>query len=133
MSLQFAQPTVGSQIRVTTRYKNHVLYIPGEYVEKTYVGTVGSAHKFLAQNSFVLNTSNTPEFPRREIHLGNVINMEYLDGTTASKQQVSSDKIWTIKGSKGDVYTVTRSNNQLSCSCVGFQFRKKCKHVTEVK
>ncbi len=132
MSPQFEMPTVGSKIRVTTRFKNHVLYIPSEYVETTYEGTVGSAHKLLAANSFVLNTPDTPHFAKREINLAYVANLDYLDGTKA-KKTTSTDQSWTVTGSKGDVYTVTRSNNKLSCSCVGFQFRSKCKHITMVK
>lgn len=131
MSPQFEMPKVGSQVRVTTRYRNHVLYNTSEYVETTYLGTVGSAHKLLSPNSFVLNTPNTPHFPKREINLAYVANIEYMDGTKANKT-ASTDQIWAVKGSKGDVYTVTRSNNQLSCSCVGFQFRRKCKHITMV-
>lgn len=132
MSPQFEMPKVGSQIRVTTRYKNTILYNKNEYVETTYVGTVGSAHKLLAQNSFVLNTPHTPEFSRREINLAYVFHLEYLDGTKATSKS-TVDKTWTVKGSKGDIYIVARSNNELKCNCVGFQFRRKCKHILLAK
>jgi hypothetical protein len=108
------------------------LFKNDEHVETTYVGTVGSAHKFLANNSFVLSTPDTPNFPKREINLGYVTNLEYLDGTVA-KKTISTDKTWTVKGSKGDSYIVTRQNNLIQCSCVGFQFRRKCKHIDMVE
>ena len=38
---------------------------------------------------------------------------------------------WTVKGSKGETYTVERVGNKLTCTCSGFKFRSKCKH-TEV-
>ena len=38
---------------------------------------------------------------------------------------------WTVTGSKGEVYTVTRLNNNLSCTCSGFRFRAQCKHTKQ--
>jgi hypothetical protein len=132
MSLQYAIPKVGSKIRVTTKFKNHVLSRADEYILSTYVGTVGSAHKLLSPNSFVLSTPDTPQFPKREINLAKVIHLEYLDGSTAKKVQ-TVDHTWQVKGSKGDSYTVTRVGNKLNCTCTGFQFRRKCKHLDVAK
>lgn len=39
---------------------------------------------------------------------------------------------WSVKGSKGEIYTVERVGKKLTCTCSGFKFRNKCKH-TEVK
>lgn len=40
---------------------------------------------------------------------------------------------WKVKGSKGDSYTVTSLDGQWNCTCPGFGFRRKCKHIDEVK
>jgi hypothetical protein len=41
---------------------------------------------------------------------------------------------WEILASnKKSTYTVTLSHGNFSCSCVGFGFYKKCKHIEEAK
>lgn len=39
---------------------------------------------------------------------------------------------WKVEGSKGNIYTVTKVNNKLFCTCLGYGFRKKCKHTKKV-
>ena len=45
---------------------------------------------------------------------------------------VASVERWEIKGSRGDVYVVEREDGKLSCSCSGFRFRGKCRHIEEI-
>jgi hypothetical protein len=40
---------------------------------------------------------------------------------------------YEIPGSKGLPYTVTLNRGQWNCSCPGFGFRRKCKHVEIAK
>jgi hypothetical protein len=40
---------------------------------------------------------------------------------------------WTVTGSKGDNYIVSEQNGQWSCSCSGFTFRGRCRHVEDIK
>jgi len=44
----------------------------------------------------------------------------------------SISKSWTVKGSKGDEYTVSEDAGYLSCSCSGFKFRGKCRHIDSI-
>ena len=47
----------------------------------------------------------------------------YKDGTN----------YWRVKGSK-TTYTITRDElEKYSCECVGFKFRKYCKHIKKIK
>jgi hypothetical protein len=38
-----------------------------------------------------------------------------------------------IEGSKGNIYELYKINGKWSCTCPGYEFRKTCKHVKEVK
>ena len=42
-------------------------------------------------------------------------------------------RVWTVKGSKGDEYKVTKLNGNLSCTCSGFRFRGRCKHADSIE
>jgi len=44
----------------------------------------------------------------------------------------TANKSWVVKGSKGDSYTVLEENGKYSCSCSGFIFRGKCRHIIDV-
>ena len=49
------------------------------------------------------------------------------------KKQVFKSGNWKVNGSKGDSYTVTNVNGQWNCTCTGFGFRRKCKHIDSIK
>lgn len=52
----------------------------------------------------------------------------------ATQRSIATDaKQYTIKGSTGTLYTVTVRFKQWSCTCSGFGFRKRCKHVEQAK
>ncbi len=44
-----------------------------------------------------------------------------------------SDGFYEVPGSSGKTYQVHVSNGYYSCTCKGFKWRKKCRHVTELK
>lgn len=45
----------------------------------------------------------------------------------------SKARTWQVPGSKGNTYTVEESRNGLTCTCSGFRFRGKCRHIEEVE
>ena len=45
----------------------------------------------------------------------------------------STTQTWRVAGSKGAQYVVTQDAGRWSCTCVGFQFHKDCKHIREKK
>ena len=43
------------------------------------------------------------------------------------------EKVWRVEGSKGNIYTIKLSDGAYSCTCPGFSFRRKCRHIEGVK
>ena len=130
MTEQWAQPTPGQTVRVTTRFPEINYWATTKWKDTTYEGVVGRADRSVPQGSFMLLTPHTPEMPTRVIALGRVIRLEYADGSAAAKRAVADAvKVWQVEGSKGAVYTVTEEQGQRRCTCPGFQFRKTCRHV----
>ena len=48
------------------------------------------------------------------------------------KEEQSANPKWEVKGSKGDVYIIEQTDTGLTCTCIGFKFRTKCKHTLDV-
>jgi hypothetical protein len=38
-----------------------------------------------------------------------------------------------VKGSKGDIYYVTKNNGEYKCTCTGYRYHGTCKHIEKVK
>ena len=47
---------------------------------------------------------------------------------------VLEDNQWTVDGSKGNRYIVEWDPYQrnYSCNCLGYTYRKKCRHITQI-
>jgi len=45
----------------------------------------------------------------------------------------TGEKTWQVKGSKGNTYDVKLSSGNYTCTCVGFSWRRKCKHIESIK
>ena len=45
--------------------------------------------------------------------------------------QQQGEESWQVAGSKGSNYIVSLRQGQWSCSCPGFGWRRKCKHIEE--
>ncbi len=53
----------------------------------------------------------------------------------AQKDPVDAqEQIFKVEGSKGNKYTVKHAkDNSWSCECVGYGYRRKCKHIEKAK
>jgi len=51
---------------------------------------------------------------------------------TGLKEPEPEGRTWTVKGSKGDEYRISELRGEYSCSCSGFKFRSKCRHIEQL-
>ena len=48
-------------------------------------------------------------------------------------ERPAGEKTWQVEGSKGNIYTVKLSDGAYTCTCPGFSFRRKCRHIEGIK
>ena len=58
---------------------------------------------------------------------------EYMVYKPRARHAAAGEKTWQVKGSKGNTYAVKLSNGVYSCTCAGYGFRRKCRHIEEIK
>lgn len=79
--------------------------------------------KHVGPDSIAL-TTGIADFPVRVIPRAWIVTINGTAYTHASSQTTTR----IVKGSKGELYTVTMGAKP-SCTCTGFAFRKTCKHI----
>jgi hypothetical protein len=114
-----AVPTIGSKVRVQTQYSDNKIFTSQGIVVPSI---------FKDPTTFAVQTGN-PRHPVSEITLKYVKSIDVLSGSM--KALASEFKAWKVK-SKDKVYLVTRTKARYECNCIGFQYNKKCKHITAV-
>jgi hypothetical protein len=50
-----------------------------------------------------------------------------------AKESEPQGQVWTVAGSKGNQYFVNLNGSHWTCSCPGFGFRRRCRHVDEIQ
>lgn len=126
-------PQTGCKVAITFELTSYVLGHEGP-VATTVTGVVDSATRFTPPNFVRIVTDFDSPVRIREIPLDRITEIKYSDGTVPTKETVKDDvRTWVVEGSKGSQYTVVRTKNLWTCTCPGYQFRKSCRHVTELK
>lgn len=98
----------------------------------TYTGTVVIEKHYKADEIGL--TTGDPNYPIRVLNKERVfeINDAEVSFEPPAKKETNKDRVVSVQGSKGAVYQVTVTSRGASCSCSGYQFRKRCKHVDGV-
>jgi hypothetical protein len=119
-------PAINSQVVVTVRYRDIYYFAEKPYKLVTLTGKVVKSQKWVKADSFSLETTDK-EYPVKIIPVSWVTDVKIISG------KVDTVNVYNVVGSKGDKYTVTKSADQYSCTCVGFKFAAKCKHIQSIK
>ena len=116
--------SIGADIELTTKWRSNLL--GQEFDIKSFKGKVVPNPKWLDKDYVSLRTGN-PEYPISYIH------KKFIVGHTFSEER-SAERIFQVKSkSSGKIYNVISVDGDVTCDCVGFQFRKMCKHSAKVK
>ena len=126
-------PAVNSTVTLTFPYAGAALHGP---LAKTLPKTVQLTGKVVSRPHWVKDAdcfgffvANTP-VPLRVINIKDVL---AIDGQVTTAKVETNVETFEVAGSKGNSYTVTNEAGRWSCTCVGFGFRKDCKHLHQVK
>ena len=133
MKTQFFLPDPGCTVAITFELNSYVIGHEGS-VATTVTGIVDSATRFTPPNFVRIVTDFDSPVRIREISLDRITDIKYADGASAQREAVKDDiQTWVVEGSRGSQYTVVRSRNIWTCTCPGYQFRKSCRHVQDLR
>lgn len=121
---------VGENVTIRVRdTRNPAVYASGVVREfNEYSGKILPNPKWVAQDAITLSTGIS-RFPFRIIDRERIVGLGEAAPVAAPRSET-----FIVQGSKpGTTYTVTRDGSHWSCTCVGFGFRKDCKHIRECK
>lgn len=126
-------PKIGSLISVTTRYPETYIFSKNKFRDVVTNGKVVENDRLTPVGSFSITTGRK-EHPIAIIALRNVVKIESAGKTLVASIKKTAPKTWKVKSSNGkETYTVTNNAGAWSCTCVGFQYHRRCKHIMSKK
>jgi hypothetical protein len=138
MATEFAAPALNSIVEVVTDWSDDLIARDRGTARKVSTGMVVRNAPFDEKGTFCLRTDRLTV----SIPLARVVALRYLDRdvaaqtfqvTRAPKPVDEPEQVFSVTGSKGDPYIVTKKRGQWFCTCSGFGFRGKCRHVETAK
>lgn len=111
---------IGDSVTVKFRTRDYSYWAENEFAENEMSGTVVKTPSWVEYKAIALKTGN-PDFPLSIIPLHNIVG--YEEPVFAGVK-----KAWTV-----GKYIVESINGKVSCTCVGFQYRRYCKHSEGVQ
>jgi len=103
--------------------------IPPRPGTRSFAGEVLPSYRWLTDREFCV--AGDDSWPVRVINVANIRNLRITSGGTQTVN--TTTKTYTIAGSKGSSYAVTRSTTGWHCQCKGYEFRGRCRHIEEAQ
>lgn len=126
MTVTRPQPGSMIEVEVTNPFASRM--IPPQPTRTVYRGQVLKSYRWLTDREFCME--GDAAWPIRVINLGSVVRLDFESGSGDTVDTTA--QTWEVTGSRGDRYLVTRDAQGWTCDCKGFQFRKNCRHVSEL-
>jgi len=92
----------------------------------TYEGEIVANPKWVDYDAISISTDQH-KFRVRVIPKDIIVDIDGLESKYVAP--ISSERTFTVAGSKGNSYTVTVGSKGKNCTCIAFQYRKSCKHI----
>lgn len=121
-------PQVGAEVRVQVRNPFAARQIPPQPEITEYAGRVLDPYRWLTDREFCMTGDEA--WPIRVMNFALIEDIEFVSGT--GQEIDTTAQSWQVAGSRGNTYTVNRTRSTWTCTCAGFQFRKSCRHITEI-
>lgn len=116
--------SIGQTVTVRTKWRSNIL--GQDFDENVFTGTVVPNPKWLDHDYVSIRTGKV-EYPISYIHKKFIVGHEFSESR-------SEERIFQVTSkSSGKMYNVISANGDVTCDCIGFQFRRKCKHSEAVK
>ena len=123
----FEIPAIGSVVTLTTKYRESYIFSPNEWRLRTYADVqVLKPERWFKPTDFKIS-SDDPTQPFRVIGISHV--SDIVNGNIA--QLGSQNQVVQVEGSKPGIEyeVVIRDGDAVSCTCKGYSFRQRCRHL----
>jgi len=114
---------IGTYVELQCRVRNNHLFRTEDYETVTIKGTVVKPPYRLEIPAVCLRTDD------ELVPVRVIANSIIVGGIAGSADQISGE----LRAYDTGEYIVTKFNGKVSCTCVGFQFRRYCKHSDQYK
>jgi len=127
---KFAVPQPGQTITVTTYYKSHVIGRTEADDTTTYENVpVLPPQSWTKPHEFCIPAENEPFIKFRTISIERVTDLVVHDGDNG-EAAAGGTRVVPVAGSGDKIYSVVVTDGVAqSCDCLGFQYRKNCRHL----
>lgn len=118
-------PTINSVVELSFKVRNYFYFDNSDHSVIKVTGVIIANDKWNGADNVTIQTTDK-EYPKKIINIKNVIDINIISGGTTSIRRF---KIVN----NGKEYTVVKNESHFSCSCIGFKYHAKCKHIEAVK